>query len=110
MINRDSVKYLVGAKKDLIADYSIEWQRPKYGWQSSKHDMGAFTTDATHFYAFIKPNQCAVAGTNLTKILYDKKIIFEQAPVTNEFNFDGSMPDPGVWRVRSWQGKMRLEN
>ena len=109
-INKDSVDYIIGAKTDLTADFFREWQRPKYNWATGKQDFGVFTTDASHFYAAVKSDECHVAGTNLTKILFHQRPIFEQAPVTNEFNFDGSEPESGIWRVRSWQGTMKLKD
>jgi len=50
-------------------------------------------------------NQVRYAAVGAIKIVYKGKVLHEQFPVDNGLAFDGSPNQPGVWKLRYWEGE-----
>jgi hypothetical protein len=105
-IQLDDHKYVLSAKIDLQKDYARDWRRPKYDWASGKRSFGAFTTDAQHFSVMETKDSIHYGATNLTAFFYQNNPLFQAYPQSIEFNFDGSPPQSGTWKVRATEGSI----
>lgn len=99
-IRRDGKEYMVGHKLDLEKDLVREWPRPKYTWESGQERYGAWTTDGHAIFSIETKDSLSAISVGTTRIDWKKRVVFQQAAVTNEYRIDGGPPTNAPWKVR----------
>lgn len=108
-ITLDDREIMIGAKRNLRMDITRDWRRPKYVYESGKIGYKDMETNADYLYSVRKGKTVEWTAVNLTKVLLNHHVLFEQ-PATNSFlAFDGSPDAPGVTKIRYWQGQAELK-
>jgi len=97
--------YLVGMKMDLLADLVRDWRRPMYTYETGKVKFGDFTTDAMTFFAVMNPQKVRYGMAVGSKIEYKGRVLHDQGAMECDLAFDGSRPQPGVIKLRYWEGE-----
>jgi hypothetical protein len=97
--------YMIGMKMDLQAELVRDWRRPMYSYDTGHVRFGDFETDATALFAVADKRTVQYGMVAGTKILYKGRVLHEQGPVDCDLAFDGSRPQPGVMKLRYWQGE-----
>ncbi len=105
-INDGTNSYIIAAKLDLRSDYTRDWTRPKYTWDSGKITYGNYETDGSNLFIVEKADKVHYATVCATRMKYNGKVLYEQAEVGIEFNMDGSPHTSGVWQFRYWQDEV----
>lgn len=96
--------YMVGMKMDYYADLVRDWRRPMYTYESGKVTFGDFTTDAMALFAVLDKQTVRYGMVVGSKVEYKGRVLHEQGPVECDLAFDGSVPRPGVLKLRYWEG------
>lgn len=96
-------KIIVGVKMDLRMDVCRDWRRPRYTYESGRIRFGRIESNGDFVFAEQKDDRLNYTIVNLTKALYDKKIIFEAKAAFSGLVFDGSPDQPGINKVRYWR-------
>ncbi len=99
--------YRIGAKLDMERELVRDWRRPMYTYESAKTTFGPFESDAYHLFSVEEKDRVRYAAVGAIKIVYKGKVLHEQFPVDNGLAFDGSPNQPGVWKLRYWEGETR---
>jgi hypothetical protein len=97
--------YMVGMKMDLQADLVRDWRRPMYTYETSRTRFGDFETDAMTLFAVLDPHKVRYAMAVGSKVTYKGRVLHEQGPMECDLAFDGSRPQPGVIKLRYWEGE-----
>jgi hypothetical protein len=97
--------YLVGMKMDYYADLVRDWRRPMYTYETGKVTFGDFTTDAMTLFAVLDRKTVRYGMVVGSKIEYKGRTVHEQGAAECDLAFDGSAPQPGVWKLRYCEGK-----
>jgi hypothetical protein len=97
--------YMVGMKMDYQADLFRDWRRPMYSYETGKVKFGDFTTDAMTLFAVMDPKNVRYGMVVGSKIEYKGKVLHEQGAAECDLAFDGSAPQPGVIKLRYWEGE-----
>ncbi len=96
--------YIIGVKLDFDQDLVRDWRRPMYTYESGRAKYGDFETDGQYLVARVDRDSVSYSVSGMTKVLYNGSVLHEQPPVLGFLNFDGSANQPGVGRMRRWEG------
>ena len=99
----------VGVKYDLRMDMIRDYRRPKYTYESGKIVYDKVETNGDFFIIRKTEEKLTYTAVNLTKILYDGKVLFEQKPSYFGLAFDGSPDVYGVGKVRYWSETVKIK-
>jgi hypothetical protein len=102
-----SILYL-GVKCDLRMDMIRDWRRPKYTYESGRIRYGQLETNGDFLFTKNQDNIFAFTIVNLTRAVYNRQILFDQAPGFFGLTFDGSSDEKGVGKARYWRDEIRL--
>jgi hypothetical protein len=97
--------YSIGMKMDCQADLFRDWRRPMYSVENGKVKFGDFTTDAMTFFATSDQRKIHYAMVVGSMVSYKGHVLHEQGPEECDLAFDGSRPQPGVFKLRYWEGE-----
>jgi hypothetical protein len=96
----------VCTKSDYYADVLVENIRPRYNYETGKVKYGDFETDGMFLYGETSANKVFYSVSNMVKVLYKGKPIFE-VPYTNfSLQPDYSKPINCVPKWRAWEGEV----
>ncbi len=103
-IHHNGATYLVGAKLDLRYELVRFWRRPMYTYESGRVRYGEWETDAQHLLVVETADSLRYAMSGGTKLVYRGQVLHAQKPVTFGLSFDGTPDQPGVGKMRYWEG------
>jgi hypothetical protein len=90
----------LGVKSDLRMDMIRDYRRPKYTYESGKIVYDKVETNSDFFITRRSGAVLSYTAVNVTKILFDGKLLFEQKPAYFGLAFDGSPDVQGVGKAR----------
>ena len=99
---------LIGAKRDLRMDIVRDWRRPRYTYEGGRIRYDQLETNGDYMFATLSGNKLDYTAVNLTKLVYNNQVLFEQLPSKYGLAFDGSPDAPGVGKVRYWRDSVKL--
>jgi len=99
----------VGVKCDLKMDNVHDYERPKYTWESGRIKVEDVETNADFFYTDLRGKQLAYTAVNLTKILYNGQLLFEQPSSYFGLNFDGQPDASRTGKARLWRDTIEVK-
>jgi len=108
-INAGEKKYYVAAKNDLRQDMARDWKRPKYTYESGKNLYGDFETNGDFIFACEDGTKLSYTIVNLTRALYQNKLLIEAKPWMSGLAFDGSPDAPERGKLRYWRDEVILK-
>jgi hypothetical protein len=99
--------YLVGVKLDLEKELVRDHRRPMYNYVSGKTTYGDFETDGHFLTAVEESDSIWYSVSGFTKISFRGSLLHEQPGVLSNLSFDGTADEPGVGKMRRWEGSFR---
>ena len=102
--------YQVGVKSDLKADWTRDYMRPKYTWESGRIKYGDIETNADFFFTDLKNNELSFTVVNLTRATYQDKLLYQQPSSYFGLNFDGKPDRSGVGKARFWRSRIKMKD
>jgi hypothetical protein len=101
--------YSIGVKNDLRMDKTRNWRRPRYTYESGKIRFGDIETNGDLVFYSLQGKTLDYTIVNLTKAVFNNKILVNPKPSFFGLAFDGSPPDrTGVGKLRYWRDKILL--
>ena len=100
---------LIGVKADLRQDMIRDWRRPRYTYDSGRIAFGGFETNADFVFASLKNDFLEYTAVNLTKILFNGKVLHAAKPALFGLAFDASPDQAGTGKLRYWRDKKALK-
>ena len=108
-IEREGRTYFVAAKNDLRQDMARDNRRPRYTYESGRIAFGEFESNADFLFASSDGAKLAYTVVNLTKALYQGRLLVETKPWQSGLAFDG-MPDTAErGKLRYWRDTIALK-
>jgi hypothetical protein len=102
--------YWVGVKNDLRMDMSRDWRRPRYTYESGKIRLGEMESNGDLIFYSMRGNALAYTIVNLTKAVFEDRILVAPKPSFFGLAFDGSPPDrTGVGKLRYWRDTINIK-
>jgi len=101
--------YVIGAKNDLRQDMSRDNKRPKYTYEAGRIRFGDFETNGDFLFAALDGSKLAYTIVNLTKALYQDKVLIENKPWLSGLAFDGSPDAAERGKLRYWRDVTTLK-
>lgn len=98
----------VCAKTDYYSDVLTENIRPRYDYESGRVRYGDFETDGMFLYAEVSDGKVDYSATNMAKVLYSGRAIFEAPYYYFGLQPDYSKPIDGVPKWRAWEGTVKI--
>ncbi|MFQ6037829.1 MAG: hypothetical protein ACE5LV_04345, partial [Candidatus Aminicenantales bacterium] len=98
----------VGVKSDLRRDMARDWRRPRYTYAAGRLAIGDFETNGDLLFAVLQDNRLSYTITNLTKALYEGRVLVEVPASVFGLAFDASPDKPGRGKLRYWQEEVFL--
>jgi hypothetical protein len=90
-------------KIDLDMDLARENIRPRYLYSLGKVGYGDFETDASYLFATVKKESVTYSASNVLKVLYKNKPLFEALADTHPLQLDGTVERVGYAKWRFWE-------
>jgi len=90
-------------KVDLDMDLARENIRPRYLYSLGKIGYGEFETDATYLFATVNKGSVTYSASNVLKVLYKNKPLFESLANTHPLQLDGTIERVGFVKWRYWE-------
>jgi hypothetical protein len=90
-------------KVDLEMDLARENIRPRYLYSLGKVGYGEFETDASYLFATVKKGTVAYSASNVVRVLYKNKPLFEALADTHPLQLDGTTEKVGYVKWRYWE-------
>ena len=97
-----------GIKGDLQMDYIQQNIRPRYSYDLGKVAYGPFQTDGNLFFASIEGNKLQWACSNMTKVLYEDRILHESLNTSFNLQLDSGPTRSGRTKWRYWEETISL--
>jgi hypothetical protein len=97
-----------GIKSDMKADWTRDYRRPKYSWESGRVEYGDIETNADFFFTEQKGGELSFTVVNLTRATYMGQLLYQQPTSYFGLNFDGEPDRPDSGKARLWRGKIKL--
>jgi hypothetical protein len=102
--------YYVGVKNDLRMDMTRDWRRPRYTYESGKIRFGNMETNGDFVFYSLQGNILDYTIVNLTKAIFNNRILVDPKPSFFGLAFDGSPPDrTGVGKLRYWRDTINIK-
>lgn len=98
----------VGVKADLKMDNVVDYQRPKYSYESGRIKFEEFEFNGDFVYTDQKGDQLAFTVVNLTRALYRNQVLFEQPTSYFGLNFDGKPDASRTGKARLWRDVVKV--
>ena len=97
-------------KTDLNREILTENIRPRYNFDSGRVKFGPVETDASFFYGKLQGESLSYSATNMVKIIYKDKVIFE-GRLSSAFTCqpDDLSTKRGVAKWRYWEDKVLVK-
>jgi hypothetical protein len=111
-------KIVVGLKTDLRHGIVRDWQRPRYTYRAGKIGFGEFETDGDLVVAAVptgakEPSKgkgrLSYTIVNLTKAVFNGRVLVEAKPSQFALAFDGSPDGAGIGKLRYWRDEIDIE-
>lgn len=90
-------------KVDLDMDLARENIRPRYLYSLGKVGYGDIETDASYLFATTSKGSISYSASNILKVLYKNKPLFEALPNTFPLQLDGTVERVGYAKWRMWE-------
>lgn len=107
-IGRGAKKSYLCVKLDLSMEVARENIRPRYPYELGRVKYGDFETDAHFMYATIGSDSLSYSASNMLKVLYKGKPLFESLPNTHGLQLDGEQERVGYVKWRYWEDRVAL--
>lgn len=98
----------VGLKCNLRMDMIRDYRRPRYTYESGKIVYDRVETNGDFFITRKSGSSLSYTVVNVTKMIYDGLLLFEQKPAYFGLPFDGSPDVLGVGKARYWRETVSL--
>ena len=102
-------KYIVGVKNDLRMDMVRDWRRPRYTFEAGRLQFGDFTTNGDFLFVSQGKDGGTYTAVNLTKIIFQDKILHETKESLYGLAFDASPDLDGSGKLRYWRDRFSLK-
>lgn len=96
---------VVAAKTDLRREMVNENSRPKYTPESGLIRFGGFETNADFVFGRAEGARLDYTVVNLTRALFEGRMLVEAQPTLFGLAFDGRPDGPGIGKLRYWRDK-----
>jgi hypothetical protein len=93
----------VGVRSDLRMDMIRDYRRPKYTYESGRVVYDRVETNGDFFITRKSGNTLSYTVVNVTKMLYDGKLLFFQKPNFYGMAFDGGPDVESIGKARYWR-------
>lgn len=101
--------YHLGVKSDLRMDIIRDWRRPRYTYESGKIRFGDMETNGDLVFFSLKDDTLDYTIVNLTRAVFENRVLVDPKPSFFGLAFDGSPPDQaGVGKLRYWHDKIQI--
>ncbi|MCX6132259.1 MAG: hypothetical protein NTU47_00485 [Ignavibacteriales bacterium] len=90
-------------KVDLDMDIARENVRPRYLYTLGKVGYGDIETDASYLFATVNNGRVAYSASNVLKVLYKNKPMFEALANSHPLQLDGTTERIGYVKWRYWE-------
>ena len=80
----------LGIKNNLRMDMVRDWRRPKYTYESGRLAFNKIESNGDFFYTCNNGDKLNFTVVNLTRAIYDGKLLFDQKSGFFGLAFDGS--------------------
>ncbi len=90
-------------KADLEMDLARENIRPRYQYALGRVGCGPFETDAGFLFATVTKDSVSYSASNMLKVLYNNKPLFESLANTHPLQMDGTSERVGFVKWRMWE-------
>ncbi len=97
-----------GIKSDLKSDWTRDYRRPKYSWESGRIKYGEMETNADFFFTVLEGSSLSFTVVNLTRATFKNKLLYQQPSSYFGLNFDGEPDRPGVGKARLWRETINI--
>jgi len=84
-------------------------RRPQYDYAHGRVQYDLFETDAHQLFATLDQEHLDYTAIYCVKVVYNKKVLFEQKPVDFGLQFMDGIDRPGVSKLRYWQEKVSIK-
>ena len=102
--------YYVGVKNDLRMDMTRDWRRPRYTYESGKIRFGDMETNGDFVFYSLQGNILDYTIVNLTRAIFNNRILVDPKPSFFGLAFDGSPPDQtGIGKLRYWRDTINIK-
>jgi hypothetical protein len=102
--------YYVGVKNDLRMDMTRDWRRPRYTYESGKIRFGNMETNGDFVFYSLQGNILDYTIVNLTRAIFNNRILVDPKPSFFGLAFDGSPPDQtGIGKLRYWRDTINIK-
>jgi len=108
-IKTNGQNLIIAVKNDLRMDISRDWRRPKYTYESGKIKFGDFETNGDFVFASLRGTKLSYTIVNLTKALFQNKLLIEAKPSLYGLAFDASPDKAGIGKLRYWKDEVDIE-
>jgi hypothetical protein len=98
----------VGVKCNLRMDMIRDYRRPKYTYESGRITYDKVETNGDFFIMRIKENRLSYTVTNVTKMMYADRVLFQQKKNFYGLAFDDSQDVESVGKARYWRDTIEL--
>lgn len=105
--NKGRTEYF-GVKGDLMLDYKPQNIRPRYDFELGKVTYGPLLTDGEILFAAIEGKKLYWAAANMTKVLYNDRILHESLNTSFNLQLDGGPTRWGRAKWRCWEETVDL--
>jgi hypothetical protein len=95
----------VALKTDLRRDMVREDRRPRYTYEAGRIRFGEFETNGDFVFGRVESSTLSYTVVNLTRALYDGRVLVEAPPSNFGLAFDGGPDGPGTGKLRYWRGR-----
>ncbi len=102
--------YCVGVKNDLRMDITRDWRRPRYTYESGKIRLGGMETNGDFIFYSMRGSALDYTIVNLTRAVFEDRILVDPSPSFFGLAFDGSPPDrTGIGKLRYWRDTIDIK-
>jgi len=106
--NNGKTEYF-GIKGDLMMDYKPQNIRPRYDFELGKVLYGPLQSDAEIVFAEVEGKKLYWAAANMTKVLYNDRILHESLNTSFNLQLDGGPTRWGRAKWRCWEEIVLLD-
>ncbi len=99
----------VGVKNNLRMDMIRDYRRPKYTYESGRIKFDKFESNGDFFITRRHKDELDFTIVNLTRAIYDGKMLFDQQSGFFGLAFDGGSDQSGVGKARYWRDSIKIK-
>ncbi len=108
-IDLGGTRTVVGIKNDLRQDMARDNKRPRYTYEAGRLRFGGLETNGDFVFAATTGAKLAYTIVNLTKAVYQGRLLVETKPWLSGLAFDGNPDSSERGKLRYWRDEVVLQ-